>query len=92
MVDNQALSTPFTMDEVSTAPFAMDTNSSLGPDGFGPAFYRAFWNLTKQDLLSFTNSFHDGSIDLDGINHAHLVLLPKKEEANLADAFRPILL
>lgn len=56
-VNDRALSTLFTIDEVSTALFAMDTNSSLGPDGFGPAFYHAFWNLTKQGLFSFADSF-----------------------------------
>jgi len=61
----------------------MDTNSSPGPDGFGPAFYRAYWQQTKSDLMSFLNSFHDGSVDLDGINCAYLVLLPKKEGGQL---------
>jgi hypothetical protein len=90
VVDEQSLSRTFSLDEVSSALFAMDINSSPGPDGFGLAFYRTYWQQTKFDLLSFLNSFHDGSVDLNGINRAHLVLHPKKDGANSPDAFRPI--
>ena len=35
-------------------------------------------------------AFYDGSLDLDGLNRAHLVLLPKKDGVRTADGFRPI--
>jgi hypothetical protein len=57
------LSRPFSMEEISSALFAMDMNASPGPDGFGPSFYKQFWpavgmmffiylNVSMTDLLS----------------------------------------
>lgn len=68
----------------------MNINSSPGPNGFGPTFYRLFWPLVKHDVQDMFSAFHDGSLPLDGLNRAHLVLLPKKEGTGSADAFRPI--
>lgn len=89
-VNDAALCAPFTLDELSAALFAMNVNSSPGPDGFGPAFYRSLWHETRHDLLSFSHAFQRGDVDLDGLNRALLVLLPKKDGANTPDAFRPI--
>lgn len=65
-------------DEIRAALFAMDMNSSPGPDGFGPSFYRSFWTKIEPAVLNLFAAFHDGSLDLDALNRAHLVLLPKK--------------
>lgn len=89
-IHSDGLTAPFTMAEITEAIFAMDVNSSPGPDGFGPSFYSAFWTQTKGTLLRLLDSFHAGVLDLDGLSRAHLVLLPKKDGANTADAFRPI--
>lgn len=85
-----ALSVPFQMEQNSTALFAMDRNASPGPDGFGPSFYRAFWQHIKPHLLDLFSEFYSGAVDLDGLNRAHLVLLPKKEGVLSPDGFRPI--
>jgi len=84
------LSAPFSTSEITTALFSMDMNASPGPDGFGPSFYKHSWGLLRDDILSLFNSFHAGCLDLDGLNRALLVLLPKKEGICTADAFRPI--
>jgi len=81
---------PFSLDEIAEALFAMDTHASPGPDGFGPSFYRTFWQHIRGDLQLLFNDFHSGELDLDGLNQALLVLLPKKDGARTADAFRPI--
>ena len=41
-------------------------------------------------MLHLFEQFYDGSLDLDCLNRAHLVLIPKKENSRTADAFRPI--
>lgn len=38
-------------EEIKLALWTMKSSSSPGPDGFGPGFYKKFWDLTKQDLL-----------------------------------------
>ncbi|CAL4980148.1 unnamed protein product [Urochloa decumbens] len=68
----------------------MDMNASPGPDGFGPSFYKQFWPSLRGEVLHLFHHFHQRTLDLDGLNRAHLVLLPKKQGARTADAFRPI--
>ena len=57
---------------------------------FGPSFYKHFWSLLREDVALLFQDFHGGRLDLDVLNRALLVLLPKKEGARTADAFRPI--
>ncbi|CAN6253863.1 unnamed protein product [Urochloa humidicola] len=89
-IDGEALSTPFTRDEIRSALFAMDANASPGPDGFGPSFYKAFWSELEPRVLTLFDQFYRDAADLDALNRAFLVLLPKKSDARTADAFRPI--
>jgi hypothetical protein len=84
------LSDPFTADEISEALFAMDMNASPGPDGFEPAFYKFFWANLKPYVLQLFRDFHSGSIDLDGLNRAHLILLPKHDGVQSSDGYCPI--
>lgn len=84
------LSAPFSESEVTAALFGMDANASPGPDGFGPSFYKAFWSTLKPLIMGLFSAFYTGAIDLDGLNRAYLVLLPKTEGARRADNFRPI--
>ncbi|KAF8733580.1 hypothetical protein HU200_014885 [Digitaria exilis] len=89
-VPGHELSTPFDPDEISNALFAMDMNASPGPDGLGPAFYKSFWQHLKPHVIDLFRDFHEGSLDLDGLNRAFLILLPKKEGARNPGDFRPI--
>ena len=84
------LSMPFSNSEITEALFAMDTRASPGPDGFGPSFYRKFWPSIGPDVHHLFAGFFYGTLDLDGLNRALLVLIPKKEGVWTADGFRPI--
>jgi hypothetical protein len=84
------LDDPFSPDEITSAFFDMNASASSGPDGFGPGFYRKFWTTVKPIVLKLFQQFHTGQIDLDGLNRAYMVLIPKKENARTPDAFRPI--
>ena len=59
----------------------MNPNSAPGPDGLGPGFYKVAWLTVKSDIMTFLEAFHDGTTQLESINRAHIVLLPKKEGA-----------
>jgi hypothetical protein len=89
-VAGMGLTDPFSPNEITTILFAMDHNSSLGLNGFGPSFYRAFWPLLKPVVQWLFDAVFNGTIDLDGLNRAHLFLLPKREGVRRADEFRPI--
>lgn len=49
---------PFDLDEIRLAVLGMNSNASPGPDGFGPAFFKKFWDLSKLHLLSYLSDFH----------------------------------
>jgi len=80
---------PFDLDEIRLAVLGMNSNASLGPDGFGPAFFKKFWDLSKLHLLSYLSDFHIRQADLTSINKSYLVLIPKKTGACSPSDFRP---
>lgn len=85
-----APSSTFSREEIRNAFLAMNTRSSPGPDGFCPAFYRKFWNMLERDVEAMFATFCVSTLNLDRLNHAHLVLLPQKDGARTANAFWPI--
>jgi hypothetical protein len=68
----------------------MNSSASSGPDGFGPGFYKKFWNTVKPNILRLFDQFFSGQINLDGLNRAFMVLIPKNDDAHTPNAFRPI--
>jgi hypothetical protein len=54
------LEKPFTIQEAKEAVWSMRTDSSPGADGFGPAFFRTFWDVVSPDLMAFLQDFNDG--------------------------------
>lgn len=89
-IRGDGLSARFTRQKIRDVFFLMNTASNPGPDGFGLAFYRKFWSALEPDVESLFTAFCDERLDLDRLNRAHLVLLPKKDGAHTPDAFRPI--
>lgn len=85
-----SLDSPFTLDEIKNAFLQMNPLASPGPDGFGPLFYKKYWNLVKAHIHSFMTDFQNLNAQTESLNRAHLILLPKKDHANTADAYRPI--
>jgi hypothetical protein len=78
------------MDEIKSATLGMDVNSSPGPDGFGPAFFKENWNLVKDDLFAHLGAFHASNTDLRRLNKSYIVLLPKRLGATSPEQFRPV--
>jgi hypothetical protein len=88
--DPDPLVSPFTTTEALMAVRAMNPASAPGPDGFGPGFYRSAWDMVKPTVMSFLAAFHAGTADLERINRAHAVLIPKSSGTVTPNAFRPI--
>ena len=89
-VQAQPLVAPFTASEAFQAVSSMNSNSAPGPDGLGLGFYKAAWHTVEQDVMHFLNDFHAGVTQLDSLNRAHIMLLPKKDAATSPADFRPI--
>ena len=87
----QHLEAEFTEAELLSTVQDIASDKAPGPDGFIGVFYKASWETIKLDLLAAANFFfncHDQHFNL--LNNAHIVLLPKKEDAKTVGDFRPI--
>jgi hypothetical protein len=91
-LENEILTSPFTMDEVKKAIFEMEHNKAPGPDGFPAEFYQVFWEVIKEDLLLLFHEFHKGDLPLFSLSFGIITLLPKQKEAKQIQQFRPICL
>jgi len=88
--ENEFLMAPFTEKEIRDAIFDMEHNKAPGPDGFPAEFYQQFWDVIKGDLMLMFHDLHKGNLPLFSLNFAVITLLPKTQEANKIQQFRPI--
>lgn len=72
---------PFTAKEADQAIVAMNKDSAPGPDGVGPGFYATVWPLIEETVTEFLHAFHSEEIDLQRVNRALIVLIPKNPAA-----------
>ncbi|KAJ1685156.1 hypothetical protein LUZ63_016546 [Rhynchospora breviuscula] len=85
-----SLGLPFSEHEVKKAVMGLADNKASGPDGLPNEFFKIHWELVKADLLSVFELLYRQQLDLSSANLAHLVLLPKKDNAQEVIDFRPI--
>jgi hypothetical protein len=90
--ENALLSAPYSEEEIRKAVFQMEHNKAPGPDGFPAEFYQTFWDTIKNDLLQLFHELHSGQLDLFRINFGEIILLPKVNDADRIQQFRPICL
>ncbi|XP_060182469.1 uncharacterized protein LOC132612163 [Lycium barbarum] len=77
-------------EEIKTAVFYLNPDSSPGPDGFGGAFYQSCWNIIKSDLIEFIQQFFGGTGLTRFYTSSCLILLPKVESPSSFNDMRPI--
>lgn len=90
MIDLTALEAPFTQDEIKRATFELGADKAPGPDGFPIFFFQKFWPIIKNDLTALCQDFFNGSANLERINWANIVLIPKVKSPEFATDFCPI--
>lgn len=90
--DNLSLTRPFSEKEVKEAVFNMMENSAPGPDGFGVAFYKKFWEVVKEELMEIVNDFYMEILDISRLTYGVITLITKVKEAKCVQQFRPICL
>lgn len=89
--ENNLLTASYSEEEVRKAVFLMD-NKAPGPDGFPAEFYQVFWDIIKDDVLELFLDLHKGQLELFRLNFGEIILLPKINEAERIQQFRPICL
>ena len=90
--ENILLTGPFSENKVKDVVFQMEHNKAPGPDGFPAEFYQKFWEVIKDDLLLMFQELHAGNLPLFSLNFGVITLLPKVQEANVIQQYRPICL
>jgi hypothetical protein len=87
---NNLLTVVYLEEEVRKAIFQMEHNKAPGLDGFLAEFYQSFWDTIKGDLLNLFGCLHAGQLDLFRLNFGEIILLPKINEAERIQQYRPI--
>lgn len=77
-IDLNFLEIPFSLEESKKATFNLRVDKALGPDGFPMAFFQKHWDTIYPDLLHPCHDIFDGKANLECINWANIVLIPKK--------------
>jgi hypothetical protein len=80
------------MEEVKSVVDQMEKNKAAGPDGIPIEFYQVCWEIIKFDIMAVFDDLFDHKIDLARINYGIITLIPKGEEADRIQKFRPICL
>lgn len=90
-VDLTGIDNPFSDKEIQNAIAALPKDKAPGPDGFTGLFFKSCWHIIKGDVVAAVNAFHAGRCnDLNLLNTAAIVLVPKKDGAETISDFRPI--
>lgn len=82
-MENVALTSLFSKEEVKVAIFQMEHNKAPGPDGFLAEFYQVFWSIIKDDLMSLFLEYHTRELPLYSLNFGTIILLPKCKDATI---------
>jgi hypothetical protein len=90
--ENDLLTGEYSEEEVRKAIFQMEHIKAPGPDGFPVEFYQTCWDTIKGDLLELFGYLHAGQLELFHINFGEIILLPKVNEADRIQQYRPICL
>ncbi|VFQ87851.1 unnamed protein product [Cuscuta campestris] len=91
-VDNQLLVRFPSEDEIKGALWQLNPNSSAGLDGYNGEFFRHFWDIIKEDLISAIQEFFLGIPIPKAFGSTFITLIPKTEGAKNIGHYRPIAL
>jgi len=84
------LTKPFTVEEVKQAVWDCDSYKSPGPGGINLGFIKDFWSEFQDDFMRFISKFHRNGKLSKGINNTFIALIPKVENPQRLNDFRPI--
>lgn len=68
----------------------MPSTKALGPDGMSAIFYQTYWNTVDRDVVATVQSYFRNGHMLRDLNHTFISLIPKKQDTNKVEHFRPI--
>jgi len=78
----ESLECPFSENEVEKAIRQLRQDKTLGPDDFPIFFYSRFWDIMREDIMPLFSELYHNKLDLQRLNYATVVLVPKKRGDN----------
>ncbi|GKV35410.1 hypothetical protein SLEP1_g43679 [Rubroshorea leprosula] len=88
--ENASLVAPFSEDEIKAAVWDCECSKALGPDGFNFRFFRREWETIKGDVIGFIKEFQEKGKLVRGLNSSFIVLVPKVNNPQRIEEYRPI--
>eukprot|EP00253_Pinus_taeda_P011019 PITA_11019 len=89
---NLLLLKPISLQEVENAVHQLKAGKAPGPDGFTSNFFQHFWDLVKWEVWQVVEESRMLRWMFPGMNPTFIALVPKVEESNTPDKYRPIAL
>ncbi|KAI5442392.1 hypothetical protein KIW84_011458 [Lathyrus oleraceus] len=79
-----------TLEEGHHAIFSLDKENAPGPDEYGPFFFQTFWTIIKKDVFEANLQLFKDGWKLPTYNSNKLAMIPKHNNANNVEHYRPI--
>jgi hypothetical protein len=80
---------PFSVEEVHAVVWDCASYKSLGPNGIDFGFLKELWSELKGDIMCFITEFHRNGKLTKGINTTFIALIPKVDNPQKLNDFRP---
>jgi len=81
---------PILHEEIDTIVKHMPNDKAPGPDGFNGLFLKKCWPSIRGDFYKLFANFFSGQLNLECINTLYITLVPKKDNSETVNDFRPI--
>lgn len=89
-MDLSELVAPFTNEEIDRIVSITPIDKAPGPDGFNGMFFKKCWPMIKHDFYQLCRDFFNGSVNLESINTSYITLVPKINNPETVNDYRPI--
>ncbi|GKV32054.1 hypothetical protein SLEP1_g40687 [Rubroshorea leprosula] len=89
-LENDHLVGAFSEEEIDAAVRDCDSSKAPGPDGFNFGFVKNVWELIRVDVIRFLHEFHKNGKLVRGLNTSFIVLVPKVDNPQKIEEYRPI--
>ena len=86
----QEMISPFSEHDVKVAIRGLNSEGAPVPDGIPVFFYLECWDVVGVEVMATIEDFRVGHGNMDRLNKAYIILLPKVEGAKLIGDFRLI--
>ncbi|XP_058773250.1 uncharacterized protein LOC131647368 [Vicia villosa] len=82
----------FSEEEIKEAVWSCDGNKSPDPDGFTLEFFKRNWEVLKEDVFLFVKDFYEKAKLTKACTSSFVTLVPKVNNPQTLNEFRPICL